>query len=237
VQNLHVTSRLLLVAFGVVLGAVTPTTGAVSAAPAASTALRVNLSGASRAPVAGRRWQFVLRATDGAGRPVRAVASVHAALAGKPVDTVGRFAFSGSLRRSYRWSPTLVGAHATLTAAVTSQGAETNVSFAVRVVSFTGRPHFVVRLVPQNRAPRAGRRWRFAVYARDARDRPVGGTVVVRVAVAGHIVDTVGWFKFDGNLRRAYSWSKVLRGSLALFQARVIGPGGSRTVGYPVRVS
>jgi hypothetical protein len=230
-----VTFRLPAVAVGAAL--CVAVAGGAAAAPSTSSALHVTLAGSSRAPVSGQPWRFVLRATDAAGRPVRASARIYATLGGKPVDTIGLFAFGGVLRRGYRWSSTLVGAPATLRAAVTAGGTTTNVSFPVRVVGWTGAPRFAVRVVPQDHSPRAGRGWHFAVHARSGRNRPVGTSVVVRVASRGHIVDTVGWFGFDGDLRGTYSWPKALSGSFAVFQAKVVGPGGTRIVGIPVRVS
>ena len=235
-QNPVVALRRMLVAGLIGLGVVASAAAGVSATRATSTAVHATLAGADRAPVAGRRWDFVLRARDAAGHPVRAVARVDVTIAGAAVDTVGRFAFTGVLRRGYHWSPALVGARAKLRATVTADGATTTVSYPVRVVAYTGRPQFVVRLQPESAMPRAGHPWRFAVYAHGAHNRPVGGTIVMRVAVRGHIVDTLGWFKFDGTLRRTYSWSRVLKGSFALLQARVIGPGGTRTVGHAIRV-
>jgi hypothetical protein len=74
------------------------------------------------------------------------------------------------------------------------------------------------------------------VRARDAAGRPVSGTAIVQVLVRGRVVDTVGWFGFKGTLRRTYRFAAELSGSYAVLRAKVLGPGGSRTAGYGVRV-
>src|SRR5262249_32214311 len=81
-----------------------------------------------------------------------------------------------------------------------------------------------------------GRRWFFVVRARDAHGRPVAASARVRVVVDGTTVDTVGMFGFRGALRRSYAWSPTLRGTSAVLEAHVVGPGGTRTVAFPVRV-
>jgi hypothetical protein len=70
----------------------------------------------------------------------------------------------------------------------------------------------------------------------DLANHPIPGTVIVRVRRAGRIVDTVGWFGFKGAVRRTYRWSTELIGSSAVLEAKVIGPGGTRTLAYAVRV-
>jgi hypothetical protein len=99
-----------------------------------------------------------------------------------------------------------------------------------------GTARFVVRLTADNHRPRASATWHYVVRARDKAGRPVAGTAIVRVLVRGKIVDTLGWFGFNGKLRRGYRWSPHLKGSYAVLQAKVVGPGGSRIAGYGVRV-
>ncbi len=98
-------------------------------------------------------------------------------------------------------------------------------------------PHFQATLRGDSHRPAAGEEWHFTVRAVDAAGRPVSGTAIVRVLVRGKVVDTVGWFGFDGTLRRTYRWSTTLKGSTAVLEAKVVGPGGARTVTYDVRVT
>src|SRR5262245_37499239 len=97
-------------------------------------------------------------------------------------------------------------------------------------------PQFSAHVAATTHEPSARARWVFVVRARDAHGRPVAASALVRVLVDGAPVDTVGMFGFRGTLRRSYAWSPTLRGSNAVLQARVVGPGGTRTVAFPVRV-
>jgi hypothetical protein len=198
-------------------------------------AVRVTLTGQSGAPHAGERWRFAVSAADASGHAVGGTATIRVVQAGRVVDTLGVFRFDGTLRRTYRWSPTLGGSRAVLQASVIAAGAKRKLALAVSVVADTGDPRFSATVSGQNRRPTVGKPWWWAVHAR-AGGRAAGGTAIVRVIVAGQVVDTVGWFGFDGAVGHSYRWSPKLRGAPALFQAKVIGPGGTRTVAYAVRV-
>jgi hypothetical protein len=199
-------------------------------------AVRVTLTGQSGTADAGRRWRFAVSAADAAGHAVGGTATIRVVQAGRVVDTLGVFRFEGTLRRTYRWPLTLGGSRALLQATVIAGGAKRKLGFPVRVIAETGDPHFSATLSGQNRRPRAGAPWWWALRARGAGGRAAGGTAIVRVVVAGHVVDTVGWFGFDGRIGRSYRWSPKLRGFPALLQAKILGPGGTRTVSYAVRV-
>jgi hypothetical protein len=86
------------------------------------------------------------------------------------------------------------------------------------------------------RVPFARLRWGYSVRAVNADGRAVPASALVRVLVDGRPLDTIGKFGFKGRLRRSYRWSPNLRGLAAVLQAKVTGPGGTRTVGYPVRI-
>ena len=90
----------------------------------------------------------------------------------------------------------------------------------------------------RRREPQAGRRAALVVRSeRRRRRRPRSPRHRGRArAGAGRVVDTIGWFSFNGVLHRTYRWSPTLRGQQALLQASVVGPGGTRTVGYIVHV-
>jgi hypothetical protein len=196
----------------------------------------VSLGATTHEPAAGKHWVFVVHARDARGRPVTASALVRVVVDGETVDTVGMFGFRGALRRSYTWSPTLRGSSAVLEARVVGPGGTRTVAFPVRVLAVSGHPDFRASIAGASRKPLAGRRWAYVVRAVDAGGRAVAGTAVMRVLVRGRVVDTIGWFGFSGTLRRTYRWSPSLRGSRALIQASVVGPGGTRTVDYPVVV-
>jgi nitroreductase len=226
--------RVVAVLFAVALLA----TGVSAAAPGRTNApsLVVTLTADGKTARAGQPWHFVVRAVDAQGHAVRASARVRAIAYGESIDTVGWFGFNGVLRRTYRWSPTLGGATAQLEAKVVGPRATRVVRYSVHVVSDTGRPRFRATLVGSSHAATAGAPWHFLVRALDAHGNSIQGTAIVRVVAGGRIVDTVGWFGFKRRILHAYRWSPTLRGSVALLQAKVVGPGGTRTVVYAVRV-
>jgi hypothetical protein len=210
--------------------------GGSGATTSGSTSFRVTLAADDHAPQPGRRWHFVVKAIDPAGRPVGGTAVVRVLSSGRVVDTIGWFRFTGVLRRTYWWSTTLGGSSAVLQATVLAEGVAHSARFRVRVSSVTGEPRFRAALAGDGHAATAGTPWHFAVHMVDASGRGVGGTTVVRLIVGGRVADTLGWFAFDGVLRRTYRWAPRFRGASAVLQARVIGPGGTRTVRYGVRV-
>jgi hypothetical protein len=123
---------------------------------------------------------------------------------------------------------------------VIGPGGARTARYAVRVRSNVntreGRPTFGTFVRTKTHKPAARAPWRFTVRAFGKRGRPVGGTAVARVVRGGRVVDTIGWFGFNGSLSRTYRWPSWLRGSPAVFQVKVIGRGGTRTVGFAIRV-
>jgi hypothetical protein len=197
---------------------------------------RASVVGQTRTPAAGKRWRFVVRAVDSSGRGVKGTAIVRVLAGGRRVDTVGWFGFKGVLRRTYRWSPSLLGIAAVLEVKVVGPRGTVTVRYPVRVSPVAGSPRFSVRVSGQSRRPVAGKAWSFSVHAVTANRTRFSGTAIMRVLVQGKVVDTIGWFGFKGYLHRTYHWSTTLRGRRAVLQAKVVGPGGIRTVGYAVSV-
>lgn len=227
-------ARIVLLGAAALLG----TTGAAAAQANRSVAVhfRASLTAATRSPFAGPRWRYSVRAVNASGSAVPASALVRVLVDGRPLDTIGQFGFKGTLRRSYRWSTTLGGLAAVLQAKVKGPGGTRTVNYPVRIRSYTGRPAFRVVVSGGTRTPRAGAKWQFSVRARNSAGQGVPGTAKVYVLLHGKLVDTVGWFGFKGSLHKTYSWSPTLRGQRALLQVNVVGPGGTRTVAYAVRV-
>jgi hypothetical protein len=233
-HNQIVRTTMVLLGAAALLG----TTGAAAAQKHQSSAarFRASVTGATRTPFAGLRWRYSVRALNASGGPVQASALVRVLVDGRPLDTIGQFGLKGTLRRSYRWSTTLRGIAAVLQAKVTGPGGTRTVKFAVRIRSYSGKPAFKAAVGGGTRTPLAGARWPFWVRATDSAGHGVPGTAIVRVLVHGKVVDTVGWFGFKGSLRKTYHWSPTIRGQRALLQVSVVGPGGTRTVAYAVRV-
>lgn len=210
--------------------------GAGSDAPG----FRVQLGSQTRTPAVGARWVYRVRAVDARGRAVGGTAVIRVLVGGRVVDTVGWFAFKGTLRRSYRFGTQFAGTRAVLQATVIGPRARLKARYPVRIRSYVntrqGRPAFQASVRAWTRAPSAGTPWRFRVRAVDRRGRAVGGTAVARIVRGSRVVDTIGWFGFRGSLSRFYRWPSWLKGTPAVFQVKVIGPGGSRTIGFAIRV-
>ena len=219
-----------------VLAMAAPAVAAAGSAFAHTPHFTASVAATTHRPAAGARWVFVVRALDARGRPVPASVLVRVLVGGATVDTIGMFGFQGTLRRSYTWPSTLRAAAATVEARVRGPDGTRTVTYAVHVRPISGRPRFRPEIDGASRRPVAGRPWSFVVRAADAAGHGIRGTAVVRVLVRGRVVDTIGWFGFTGVLHRTYRWSPTLRGRRALLQASVVGPGGTHTVGYAVRV-
>ena len=227
-------TTIVLLAAAALLGA----SGAAAAQKHRSAAalFRASVTGSTRVPFAGLRWGYSVRAVNANGQAVPASALVRVLVDGRPLDTIGKFGFKGTLRRSYRWSPNLRGLGAVLQAKVTGPGGTRTVRYPVRIRSYSGKPAFRAVVSAATRRPLAGASWQYVVRARNAAGHGVSGAARIRVLVHGRVVDTVGWFGFKGSLRKTYRWSSTIRGQRALFQASVAGPGGTRTVAYAVHV-
>jgi len=148
----------------------------------------------------------------------------------------GTTTWSAEPETSWNGPGTERGAAATVEARVRGPDGTRTVTYAVHVRPISGRPRFWPAIDGASRTPIAGRPWSFVVRGADGAGRGIRATAVVRVLVRGRVVDTLGWFSFTGALHRTYRWSPTLRGRHALLQASVVGPGGTHTVGYVVRV-
>ena len=213
-------------------------TGAAAAhkQQSATAHFRASVTAAKHLPFAGRRWHYSIHAVNANGRPVPASALVKVLVDGRPLDTIGQFGFKGTLNRTYRWSTLLRGIRAVVQATVRGPGGTRTVRLPVRIRSYSGKPAFTLGVSGGTRTPLARAPWTFAVRARNAAGRGVAGTAIVRVLLHGRLIDTVGWFGMKGLLRKTYSWSPRFRGQRPLLQVSMVGPGGTRTVAYAVRV-
>ena len=197
-------------------------------------AVQISIS-ATRTPTPGRPWRFAISAITRAGRPVASTAIVRVLVGNRVVDTIGWFGFKGTLHRSYRWPVALAGSSATLRVTVPVGHVGYAGSFKVRVADTTGRPRFNATLSGGGRAPTPGTPWPYVL--RISRDgRPIDATAVVRIIGVSQVLDTIGWFQARGRLEGVYRWPRNLRGQTVALQATVLGPGGTRTVTYRLRV-
>jgi len=101
----------------------------------------------------------------------------------------------------------------------------------------TGDPTFTVTLSGESTTPTAGRPWRYTVRAKSKQGGgSASGTAKMRVFVDGELVDTLGFFSFDGELVKTHVWPRSLRGESAELQAEDEGDGGTQRAVLPVKV-
>jgi hypothetical protein len=101
----------------------------------------------------------------------------------------------------------------------------------------TGQPTFTVAVSGANQTPVAGRPWRFTVTATARGGGPAGGTAKMRVFVGDELVNTIGFFAFEGRLSRTHVWPAILKGKEdVVLQAEVEGEGGTQRANLPVTV-
>lgn len=101
----------------------------------------------------------------------------------------------------------------------------------------TGNPEFTVTLSGESTEPTAGRPWRYTVRAKVKQGGgAAAGTAKMRIFVDGELVDTLGFFAFEGELVKTHVWPRSLRGESAELQAEVEGDGGTQRAVLPVEV-
>ena len=99
----------------------------------------------------------------------------------------------------------------------------------------SGEPAFDATLSGQGGSAQAGAAWRYTVTA-EKDGQPASATAKMRVFVGDELVDTLGWFPFEGRLERTHRWPRALRGEEVVLQAEVEGEGGTQRVNLPVEV-
>ena len=100
----------------------------------------------------------------------------------------------------------------------------------------SGAPAFKAALTATSHSVAAGSPFAFTVTA-TKRGQPAACTAKMRVFVDDELVNTIGWFPFEGRLVKSYVWPRSLKGKTAILQAEVEGEGGTQRVNWPVRVS
>jgi hypothetical protein len=99
----------------------------------------------------------------------------------------------------------------------------------------SGEPTFEATLTGQGNSAQAGAAWRYTVTAEKAGE-PASATAKMRVFVDDELVDTLGWFPFEGRLVGSHRWPRSLRGEDVVLQAEVEGEGGTQRVNFPVEI-
>jgi hypothetical protein len=100
----------------------------------------------------------------------------------------------------------------------------------------SGEPAFRAQLTATGHSVAAGSPFSFTVTATKG-GQPAAGTAKMRVFVGDELINTIGWFAFDGRLVKSYVWPRSLKGKTAILQAEVEGEGGTQRVNWPVDVS
>lgn len=100
----------------------------------------------------------------------------------------------------------------------------------------TGSPTFDVTLKGEGSSAQAGTEWSYTVTA-EKDGQPASATAKMRVFVGDELVDTLGWFPFEGRYEGTHRWPRALRGEEVVLQAEVEGEGGTRRVNLPVEIS
>ena len=100
----------------------------------------------------------------------------------------------------------------------------------------TGEPTFDATLTAQGESAQAGAAWSYTVTAQKG-GQPASATAKMRVFVDDELVDTLGWFPFEGRYEGTHRWPRSLRGADVVLQAEVEGEGGTRRVNLPVTVT
>jgi hypothetical protein len=100
----------------------------------------------------------------------------------------------------------------------------------------TGNPTFTVTLSGESTTPTAGRPWRYTVRAKSKQGGSASGTAKMRVWVDGELVDTLGFFLFEGELVKTHVWPRSLRDESVELQAEVEGDSGTQRVVLPLTV-
>jgi hypothetical protein len=96
---------------------------------------------------------------------------------------------------------------------------------------------FTVTVTASGHRPVAGEDWTFTVKARDAKGKPVGGTVRTYLLLDGKLYDTIGWFLFQGTYHRTIQFPLERKDLPLVFRVQVEANGGLKNaVDYPIKV-
>jgi hypothetical protein len=103
--------------------------------PSRPATFTVTLSGESHRATAGEPWSFVVQARTRSGKPVRGTEIVQVIVGDEVVDTIGWFAFKGTMQRSYKFSPLIRGrSGVVLSAKIIGPGGSKRATYPVQVV-------------------------------------------------------------------------------------------------------
>jgi hypothetical protein len=110
-----------------------PNTANAKPVPTGKPMFRVTLTASTHAIRAGQVLRYTVRAVDEKGRPASCTAKMRVFVGSEAVDTIGFIPFTGTLMRTYKFSPLLKGKDAILQAEVEGAGGTARTNWPVHV--------------------------------------------------------------------------------------------------------
>jgi hypothetical protein len=110
-----------------------PNTANVKAVPTGKPTFKITLTASAHTIRAGEPFRFIVRCVDANGRPAPGTAKMRVFLGKEPVDTIGFIPFTGTLTKTYRFSPLLKGKNVILQAEVEGKGGTQRANWPVHV--------------------------------------------------------------------------------------------------------
>jgi hypothetical protein len=110
-----------------------PNTANAKPVPTGKPMFRVTLTASTQTIRAGQVLRYTVRAVDGNGKPASCTAKMRVFVGSEEVDTIGFIPFTGTLARTYKFSPLLKGKNAILQAEVEGAGGTVRANWPVRV--------------------------------------------------------------------------------------------------------
>ena len=102
--------------------------------PSGKPAFTITLTGESHQATVGRRWRYTVKAVRRNGRPAGGTAKMRVFIGRQEVDTLGFFAFEGTLSRRHTWPSVLRGKeNVVLQAEVEGEGGTQRANWRVTV--------------------------------------------------------------------------------------------------------
>ncbi len=110
-----------------------PNTANPKPVPTGKPTFKVTITASAHTIAAGQPLRYTVRAVDANGKPASATAKMRVFVGGEEVDTIGFISFTGTLTKTYRFSPLLKGKDAILQAEVEGAGGTVRANWPVHV--------------------------------------------------------------------------------------------------------
>jgi hypothetical protein len=110
-----------------------PNTANAKPVPTGRPTFKITITASAHTVRVGEPLRFTVRAVDANGKPAAGTAKMRVFLRKDAVDTLGFFGFTGTLTRTYRFSPLLKGKDVVLQAEVEGRGGTQRANWPVHV--------------------------------------------------------------------------------------------------------